>query len=103
MKQILLIFLYAPYINWDDLIQWFDQLIKRKNNVMQFLFYYQKVWIHNKNLWHVGELDHGSVLTNCTIESYHQRLNSFIRASPSIEEFSKSLFNFDMNRPLDFP
>lgn len=39
MKQILYIFLYAPYINWDDLIQWFDQLIKRKNNVMQFLFY----------------------------------------------------------------
>ena len=96
MKQILYIFLYAPYINWDDLIQWFDQLIKRKNNVMQFLFYQQKVWIHNKNLWHVVELYHGSVLTNCAIESYHRRLNSFIRASPSIEEFSKSLFNFDM-------
>ena len=96
MKQVLYIFLYAPYIEWKLLTEWFDKLLKRKNNVGQFLLYYQKVWLHNKDLWHVDDLFHVSLLTNCAIESYHRRLNASVKSSASLEEFNKSIYSFDM-------
>lgn len=96
MKKILYILLYGPYIEWKVLTNWISELCKRQNNIIQFLFYYKKVWLANKNIWHVEDHFKASVLTNCALESYHRRLNSTVMASPSLEEFSQKLYSFDM-------
>ena len=96
MKQILYILLYAPYLEWNLLTKWIYNLSKRKNNINQFLLYYKKIWIENKNIWHVDNHFQVSVLTNCALESYHRRLNATLRTSPSIEQFSQGLYTFDM-------
>lgn len=96
MKQILYILLYAPYLEWNLLTKWIYNLSKRKNNINQFLLYYKKVWIENKDIWHVENHFQASVLNNCALESYHRGLNAALRASPSIEQFSQELYTFDM-------
>ena len=96
MKTILYILLYAPYLNWDDLIKWFQSLLKLNSDAHQFLLYFNKEWIKNKEIWHVGDELQSSILTNCALESYHKRLNSELNTSPTIENFSKRLFLFDM-------
>lgn len=94
MKQILYILLYAPYLEWNLLTNWINNLFKKKNNITQFLLYYKKVWIENRYIWHIEDHFNVSVLINCALESYHRRLNSVLMASPSIEEFLKIIHSY---------
>ena len=55
MKQILYILLYAPYLEWNLLTNWINNLFKKKNNITQFLLYYKKVWIENRYIWHIED------------------------------------------------
>ena len=96
MKTILYILLYSPFIEWTTLLEWFNKLIKYKTDAYQFLLYFNKVWISDRNIWHVGEKPSVLILTNCALESYHKRLNSVLNTQTSIESFSKSLYLFDM-------
>lgn len=95
-KIILYVLLYSPFIDWCKLNKWLDNLLSSKTEIYQFLLYFKKVWLNNKDLWHAGDEHVPSVLTNCALESYHKRLNSEIKANPSLESFSKSLYLFDM-------
>lgn len=96
MKKILYILLYSPYLNWQVLIKWFNEILLLNSESHQFLLYFKKVWIQNPKIWHVGEKPQEAVLTNCALESYHKRLNSELKTNPSIESFSHDLYNFDM-------
>lgn len=96
MKKVLYVLLFSPYLNWEKLNEFINQLLIEKSKVQQFLMYFQKVWIKNKKIRYVGEHIQESILTNCALESYHKRLNSALEASSSVENFYNDLFAFDM-------
>ena len=50
----------------------------------------------HKETWYEGESLHERILTYCALESCRRRLNAVLKASPSLEDFAKSLYAFDM-------
>lgn len=96
MKEILYVLLYAPCIKWEVLTEWITNLLNLKIQINQFLLYYKKLWLSQKETWHAGESLRESILTNCALNSYNRRLMAVLKASPTLEDFSKSLYAFDM-------
>lgn len=96
MKKVLYVLLYSPYLKWDELNKFISNLLDINSEVKQFLLYYQKVWLSNKEIWYIGEKINVAILTNCALESFHKRLNSALEASSSVEKFCHDLYGFDM-------
>ncbi len=96
MKKVLYVLLYSPYLKWNELNKFTNKLLDIHSEVNQFLLYFQKVWLRNKEIWHVGEHIDEAILTNCALESFHKRLNSALETTSSVEKFCYDLYAFDM-------